>query len=75
MAEVGSGMHTFLYTNPGSALSNRALIEAFERAGLQFIPENGGGPGVRLRYPIPGRQGGKSGATSLTAENSEPPEP
>jgi hypothetical protein len=32
--------------------TNRALIEAFERAGLEFIPENGGGPGVRLRYPI-----------------------
>jgi hypothetical protein len=31
---------------------NRALIEAFEQAGLQFIPENGGGPGVRLRHPI-----------------------
>jgi DNA-binding XRE family transcriptional regulator len=35
---------------------NRALIEAFERAGLQFIPENGGGPGVRFRDPI-GDQG------------------
>jgi DNA-binding XRE family transcriptional regulator len=33
--------------------TNRALIEAFERAGLEFIPENGGGPGVRLRHPIP----------------------
>nr|WP_099508679.1 XRE family transcriptional regulator [Microvirga ossetica] len=32
--------------------TNRALIEAFERAGLEFIPENGGGPGVRLRHPI-----------------------
>jgi transcriptional regulator with XRE-family HTH domain len=31
--------------------TNRALIEAFERAGLEFIPENGGGLGVRLRYP------------------------
>lgn len=35
---------------------NRMLIEAFERAGLQFIPENGGGPGVRFRDPI-GNQG------------------
>jgi DNA-binding XRE family transcriptional regulator len=35
---------------------NRMLIEAFERAGLQFIPENGGGPGVRFRDPI-GDQG------------------
>jgi hypothetical protein len=51
------------------------LIEAFERAGLQFIPENGGGPGVRLRHPIPSRQGEKSASPSLTAENDEPPEP
>jgi hypothetical protein len=36
--------------------TNRALIEAFERAGLQFIPENGGGPGVRFRDPV-GDQG------------------
>jgi transcriptional regulator with XRE-family HTH domain len=32
--------------------TNRALVEAFERAGLVFIPENGGGPGVRFRDPI-----------------------
>ncbi|RWG86609.1 MAG: helix-turn-helix domain-containing protein [Mesorhizobium sp.] len=25
-----------------------ALREALETAGIQFIPENGGGPGVRL---------------------------
>lgn len=32
--------------------NNRALIEAFERAGLQFIPENEvGGFGIRLRQP------------------------
>ena len=32
--------------------NNRALIEAFERAGLQFIPENEvGGFGIRLRGP------------------------
>jgi ribosome-binding protein aMBF1 (putative translation factor) len=28
-----------------------AIQQAFEIAGVQFIPENGGGPGVRLRYP------------------------
>lgn len=28
-----------------------ALSRALEEAGIQFIPENGGGPGVRLRYP------------------------
>ena len=26
-----------------------ALREAFEKAGIQFIAKNGGGPGVRLR--------------------------
>jgi hypothetical protein len=26
-----------------------ALQKALERAGVVFIPENGGGPGVRLR--------------------------
>ena len=35
---------------------NRMLIEAFERAGLLFIPEDGGGPGVRFRDSI-GDQG------------------
>lgn len=29
-----------------------AIKNAFETAGVQFIPENGGGPGVRLRHPI-----------------------
>jgi transcriptional regulator with XRE-family HTH domain len=27
----------------------RALREAMEAAGVEFIPENGGGPGVRLK--------------------------
>lgn len=26
-----------------------AIREAFEAAGIEFIPENGGGPGVRLK--------------------------
>jgi DNA-binding XRE family transcriptional regulator len=30
-------------------MNNKAIVEAFEKAGLQFIPENGGGAGVRLR--------------------------
>ena len=29
--------------------SLNAMKEALEKAGVQFIPENGGGPGVRLR--------------------------
>ena len=32
-----------------STLNNEAVITALETAGVQFIPENGGGPGVRLR--------------------------
>ena len=27
----------------------QAIINALEAAGVEFIPENGGGPGVRLR--------------------------
>ncbi|MCC0808311.1 XRE family transcriptional regulator [Methylobacterium sp. W2] len=27
----------------------RALVEAFEKAGLEFIPANGGGAGIRFR--------------------------
>ncbi|KAB1072384.1 helix-turn-helix domain-containing protein [Methylobacterium soli] len=27
----------------------RLIIDAFERAGLEFIPENGGGAGIRFR--------------------------
>ena len=30
-------------------MNNRAAVEAFERAGLEFIPENGGGVGIRFR--------------------------
>ena len=30
-------------------MNNRAVVEAFERAGLEFIPENGGGVGLRLK--------------------------
>lgn len=32
-----------------ATMNNRALVEAFERAGLEFIPENGGGAGIRFR--------------------------
>jgi len=31
------------------AANARLIVEAFERAGLEFIPENGGGAGVRFR--------------------------
>lgn len=32
-----------------ATMNNRAVVEAFERAGVEFIPENGGGAGVRLK--------------------------
>lgn len=33
----------------GRAGTGEAIRAALERAGVEFIPENGGGPGVRLR--------------------------
>jgi len=32
-----------------TSMNNKALVEAFEHAGLEFIPENGGGAGIRFR--------------------------
>jgi hypothetical protein len=32
-----------------ATLNHRALVEALEAAGLEFIPENGGGAGIRFR--------------------------
>nr|WP_046868044.1 XRE family transcriptional regulator [Microvirga massiliensis] len=54
-----------------TTMNNRALIEAFERAGLQFIPENGGGPGVRLRDPTGGRHSRALQADHPRVEDSE----
>ena len=34
---------------PVRASTAKALTKALERAGVEFIAENGGGPGVRLR--------------------------
>jgi hypothetical protein len=31
--------------------NNMAVCRALDAAGVQFIDENGGGPGVRLRKP------------------------
>lgn len=45
-----------LETKPGPLNAHgptvAALSRALEEAGIQFIPENGGGPGARLRHPI-----------------------
>jgi len=32
-----------------ATMNNRAVVEAFEKAGLEFIPENGGGFGLRFK--------------------------
>lgn len=44
-----------LETQPGAlAAQERTILElrkALEMAGIEFIKENGGGPGVRLRKP------------------------
>jgi hypothetical protein len=36
---------------PVTAANEAALRKALEAAGVEFIDENGGGPGVRLRTP------------------------
>jgi predicted transcriptional regulator len=33
------------------------IRRAFEAAGVEFIDQNGGGPGVRFREPIPTKSG------------------
>jgi hypothetical protein len=38
-----------------------AIRRTLEEAGVQFISENGGGPGVRLRQPLPPPAAGKGG--------------
>jgi hypothetical protein len=35
----------------GRAETTKKLLAALEKAGVEFIAENGGGPGVRLRKP------------------------
>ena len=32
-----------------ATMNHRAIIEAFARAGIEFIPQNGGGAGLRFR--------------------------
>jgi hypothetical protein len=34
-----------------SAVDDQAIRRTFEAAGVEFIDDNGGGPGVRLRKP------------------------
>ncbi len=36
----------------GMANNVAAVRAALEAAGIEFIDQNGGGPGVRLKYPV-----------------------
>ncbi|WP_110747533.1 helix-turn-helix transcriptional regulator [Phyllobacterium leguminum] len=36
-----------------TAANLKLIMITLEGAGIEFIPENGGGPGVRLRAPLP----------------------
>src|SRR5262249_29683727 len=57
--QAGVGVVTVQQLEAGTSQPRRATLDvirrAFERAGVEFIDENGGGPGVRLRK----RQGPK----------------
>jgi transcriptional regulator with XRE-family HTH domain len=49
-----------------------AIRAALEAAGIEFIPENGGGAGVRLRKPNPQNSGDATIAVeNLNAANDE----
>jgi predicted transcriptional regulator len=51
--EAGVGIVTVHQLEAGTSRPRRATLDvirrAFEKAGVEFIEENGGGPGVRLR--------------------------
>jgi transcriptional regulator with XRE-family HTH domain len=57
--QAGVGIVTVHQLETGASQPRRATLEvirrALESAGVEFIDENGGGPGVRLRKPQ-GRQ-------------------
>ncbi|NPD69584.1 helix-turn-helix transcriptional regulator (plasmid) [Lichenicola cladoniae] len=51
---AGLGLSTIQRAEAGGSLTNanmETLRRALEAAGVVFIPENGGGAGVRLRKP------------------------
>jgi transcriptional regulator with XRE-family HTH domain len=58
--EAGIGIVTVRQLEGGANAPRRATLEvvrrAFESAGVEFIEENGGGPGVRLRARSPDKQ-------------------
>jgi len=52
---AGVGIMTIHQFEKDGSKPRRATLDvvrrAFEKAGVEFIDENGGGPGVRLRKP------------------------
>jgi transcriptional regulator with XRE-family HTH domain len=55
LAEVSPNTITRLEAGyPGNAATLRVIQLALEAAGVEFIPENGGGAGVRLKHRIQG---------------------
>ena len=46
----------------GNYDSVASVVAVLESAGIEFIPENGGGPGVRLKAPV-GTPAGPAGAS------------
>jgi transcriptional regulator with XRE-family HTH domain len=59
-SQAGIGIVTVRQIEAGVNEPRRATLvvvrQAFEKAGIEFIDENGGGPGVRLRKLSQGRQ-------------------
>jgi transcriptional regulator with XRE-family HTH domain len=58
-SQAGVGVVTVRQVENGSTEPRRATLavvrQAFDRAGVEFIDENGGGPGVRLRKRSKGK--------------------
>lgn len=56
-SRAGIGIVTVRQIEAGVTEPRRATLvvlrQAFESAGVEFIPENGGGPGVRLKKKQP----------------------
>jgi predicted transcriptional regulator len=59
-SQAGVGIVTVRQLEAGVNDPRRSTLEvvrqAFERAGVEFIDENGGGPGLRLRKPQRSKQ-------------------
>jgi predicted transcriptional regulator len=59
--EAGIGIVTVRQLEAGASAPRRATVDvvrrAFEKAGVDFIDENGGGPGVRLRKRVLQKKG------------------